>query len=68
MKIIAFNGSGGFLETNVIKSSKGCSMNISDSVIRNQKMFLPSHVHVIGVLQALIVKVVRIKVLCILIK
>ena len=68
MEIIAFDGSGGFLETNIIESGKRGSMNISDSVIRNQKMFLPSHINVIRVLQTLIVKVVRIKVLCILVK
>lgn len=43
-------------------------MDVSDSVIRDQEVLLPSHVHVIGVLQTLVVKVVRVEVLCILIK
>jgi len=40
MVVIAFNGAIRLLETNVIESSKRCSSDIFDSVIRNKEVLL----------------------------
>lgn len=68
MVVIAFNGRRRFLKTNIIKPGKTSTVYVFDCVIRDEKMFLPSHEYEIRVRQIRIIKRIGIKRFCVLVK
>lgn len=38
--VVTFNGSLGLLEAYVVESSKGCTADVGDTMVRNQEQFL----------------------------
>lgn len=68
MIVIALNGSSRLLKTNVIKTSKASSIYVFYCMIRHKEMLLPPHEDKICQLKSFIIKAVRIKCLCVLIK
>lgn len=107
MIVVAFYCSRWLLEADVIKTGKGCSVDVFNCMIRYKKVFLwqiyykslhfwpfeifylslilrlycggtlltssffsylPSHIHIIGSFQCIIIKVVRVEIFCTVVK
>jgi hypothetical protein len=50
IKVHARDSVGGSLEAHVVKASKACTFDVVNMVIRDEKLFLPSHIHKVFVL------------------
>lgn len=61
MVIVALHFSFRFLEANVVEAGKRGAVDVLDGVIGHQEVLLPAHKHVIAVLQAFVVEIVRIE-------
>lgn len=68
MIIITLNSAGWFVETNIIKSRERSTFDVSNCMIRYEKMFFPAHKHVIGIFQNVVIEIIRIESICILFK
>lgn len=61
MVIVAFDGSLGFLETNIIETGKRRTADIFNCMVRYQKMFFPPHKNIVRVRQRFIIEGVRVE-------
>ena len=68
MEVVALDAGSGLLEANVVKAGEAGPVDVLDGVVRHQEVLLPPHEDKVGRVQRVVVKVVRIKGFCILIK
>ena len=54
------------METDVVETGKGGPVDVFNGVVRNQKVFLPPHEHVVRLLQFFVVETIRVEILRIL--
>ena len=68
MEVVSLYAGGRLLEADVVEAGKAGAVDVLDGVVRHQKMFFPSHKHIIRLLELFVVETIRIEVLCILIE
>ena len=61
MVVIAFDGFSRFLKADVVEPGEGSPVDVFDSVVGDEKHFLPPHEHKVGAVKHVVIESVQIK-------